>query len=54
MKDREVNIPLIVSNKHVLCNKAWIELDFALADGVNSRIIGPSKKIRIRKSVTHF
>lgn len=42
-------IPLIVSNKHVLCEKLWIEFDFALTDKSLSRINGPSKKNRIEK-----
>ena len=42
-----VDVPLIVSNKHVLCRKTWIELDFASADDQGVRIFGPSLKVRI-------
>lgn len=41
------NIPLIVSNKHVLCNKAWLEFDFGLATNDQERIFGPPTTIRI-------
>ena len=41
------DILLIVSNKHVLCGKTWIELDFASADDRGRRIFGPPIKYRI-------
>jgi hypothetical protein len=40
-------IPLIVSNRHVLCEKTWIEIDFASADDQGTRIFGPPIKLRI-------
>jgi hypothetical protein len=40
-------VGLIVSNKHVISNKTWIELDFGLKDSNNNRIFGPPKTIRI-------
>jgi hypothetical protein len=40
-------IPLIVSNRHVLCEKTWIEIDFASADDQGTRIFGPPIKFRI-------
>jgi hypothetical protein len=43
----EQKIQLIVSNKHVLCNKTWIELDFGLGDVNQVRVLGPPKKFRI-------
>lgn len=42
-----VDVPLIVSNRHVLCGKTWIEIDFASADGQGVRIFGPPLKVRI-------
>lgn len=47
--DEDGNIPLIVSNKHVLCNKTWIEFDFGSMGLDNLRILGPSKKVRIQQ-----
>lgn len=41
------DIPLIVSNKHVLCGKTWIEIDFASADDQSVRIFGPPLQFRI-------
>lgn len=43
--------PSMVSNKHVLCNKEWIELDFAAAEPASGlRIFGKSTKLRIGRS----
>lgn len=47
IKNDAGEIPLIVSNKHVLCGKAWIEFDFASMDGTGQRLFGPSTRIRI-------
>ncbi|MDW9902067.1 hypothetical protein GOA77_09350 [Sinorhizobium meliloti] len=41
------DIPLIVSNKHVLCGKAWIEFDFAYSDDQGVRVLGPSHKLHL-------
>jgi hypothetical protein len=43
------NHQFIVSNKHVLCNKNWIEVDFAMADTDGKRIIGPPHVFRFEK-----
>jgi len=41
------SIPLIVSNKHVLCGKTWIEFDFASVDTDGARVFGPPTKVRV-------
>ena len=41
------NIPVIVSNKHVLCGKTWIEFDFASKDDQGKRVLGPSSPFRV-------
>jgi hypothetical protein len=40
-------IQLIVSNKHVLCGKTWIQFDFACSDDQGVRILGPSQKLHL-------
>lgn len=40
-------IPLAVSNKHVLCGKAWVEFDFATSDDAGGRIFGPATAVRV-------
>jgi hypothetical protein len=40
-------IPAIISNKHVLCNKRWLEFDFARADESGIRIFGSPINVRI-------
>ncbi|MCA3387090.1 MAG: trypsin-like peptidase domain-containing protein [Roseomonas sp.] len=47
LKIGKVDVALIVSNRHVLCGKTWIEIDFASADGQGVRIFGPPLKVRI-------
>jgi Trypsin-like peptidase domain len=47
LKSGTNDIPLIVSNKHVLCDKTWIELDFASINADGARIFGPSTKLRV-------
>lgn len=42
-----VDVALIVSNRHVLCGKTWIEIDFASSDEQGVRVFGPPLKVRI-------
>lgn len=48
LKEKEVNYPIIVSNKHVFCGKTWIELDFSSQDDQGNRIFGPPTKTRFQ------
>jgi len=41
------NVPLIVSNKHVLCGKTWIDFDLAVSDDQGNRTFGPAHPVRI-------
>lgn len=45
--DKQTTVPLIVSNKHVLCNKSWIEFDFASANDEGDRVFGTPTVFRI-------
>jgi hypothetical protein len=45
--DDKGDIPFVISNKHVLCDKTWIEFDFATVDNNGWRVFGPFSKIRI-------
>ncbi|TGP96238.1 MULTISPECIES: serine protease [unclassified Mesorhizobium] len=47
LKVDEKDVPLIVSNKHVLSGKTWIEFDFAAIDHQGNRVFGPSNKVRV-------
>lgn len=43
-------VPTIVSNKHVLSNKAWVEFDFGSSDiASGKRQFGPPTKLRVNK-----
>ncbi|BAB48055.1 trypsin-like peptidase domain-containing protein [Mesorhizobium japonicum] len=44
------NVPLIVSNKHVLVGKEWLEFDFALLDNQGKRVFGPANTFRLTKN----
>ncbi|WP_181179477.1 serine protease [Mesorhizobium sp. B2-7-1] len=39
-------VALIVSNKHVLTRKTWIEFDVGAMDGDRNRILGPATAVR--------
>jgi hypothetical protein len=41
------NSLIVVSNRHVLANKAWIELHFAEADASGNRVFGAPIKVRV-------
>jgi hypothetical protein len=41
------DVPLIVSNKHVISGKAWLEFDFASMDQHQNRIFGPPNLVRL-------
>jgi hypothetical protein len=43
------NIPLIVSNKHVLCEKSWLEFDFGEGSPEGGRVLAPSTKLRLNQ-----
>lgn len=47
VKHETKDVQLIVSNKHVLCGKTWIEFDFASVDNEGGRVFGPSMKVRV-------
>lgn len=40
-------IPMIMSSKSVLCDKAWLEFDFTLADEAGERIPGPAFVVHV-------
>lgn len=43
-------VPLIISNKHVLCNSKFLEFDFATADIQHNRKFAPAKTIRFSEN----
>ena len=47
--DNGKDIPFIISNKHVLCGKTWIDFDFATTDKNGKRVFGPSAEIRMNQ-----
>lgn len=40
-------MPMIMSSKTLLCDKAWLEFDFTLADDAGERISGPAFVVHV-------
>lgn len=42
-------VPLIISNKHVLCNSKFLQFDFAVADVQHQRMAAPAETVQINE-----